>query len=231
MAYGLPKKREEVVKTLEQAYLEGNLDETSYEQRLTLAYEAKTVEELKEVLYDFPQQIKLGIFPEKKQSVETSHSQFTTEYRPKEMLGQAHKVIMSEQTYPLSVITNRAERFTILLGNIKIKAENAQVQGDTCQINVDCWLGNTKINLKNPELAGKEVHLHIHGGLGEVNIYVPPGTSVSRPIQLILGEYSHRKKNILMHLFDKNKNVDEEGWAFHLVIHGSFVMGSVRVRY
>lgn len=232
-AFGLPKKREEVVKVLQTAFTEGNLEEYDYENRLTKAYEAKSLDELKEVIYDFPPQISSSIFPQEREVRGFAPSQpaHQNQFLQRESSNRIHKVVMSDQSYPLPMITNKVERFSNLLGTLRIKAHNAQIQSDNCQINVDCWLGNTKIDLRNPELAGKEVHIYVNGGLGEVNIFVPPGTHVSRPIQLILGEFSHRKKNAILHLFDRNKNIDQDGWAFHLIIHGNFVMGSVRVRY
>jgi|GEM_PF-2355522 len=231
-AYGLPKKREAVVKALQNAYTEGNLEETEYENRLTTAYDAKTIADLKEVIYDFPAFIQAEIFPVKG-SPRTAkiNTNFSNRQPSIPTTTNVHRVVMQEDNYPIAVFTERMERFSNLLGTLKILAGNAQIQTDSCHIHLDCWLGNTKLNLVNPELAGKEVHLYIHGGLGEVKILVPPGTQISRRINLFLGEFTHRKRMNLMGMFKKEKQPTENDFSFHLVIHGSFALGSVHVRY
>ena len=52
--FGLPKKREQVINLLQQAYIEQNLEEDDYEQRLTKAMAADSLETLQEVIADFP---------------------------------------------------------------------------------------------------------------------------------------------------------------------------------
>jgi predicted membrane protein len=138
---------------------------------------------------------------------------------------------MSEQSYPVSHFSQRGERFSNFFGTLRIAANNAQIQTDICKMRVECWFGNTEINLLNPELAGREVHLYINGGLSEVKIQVPPGTKVSRPVQVILGEFSFKKKTNLLGFFTKEKEPENTDMAFHLIIYGSVALSNISVRY
>ncbi len=63
--YGLPAKREEVIDTLNTAFAEQNLDDEEYENRVKEALNAKCIEELELVVFDFPREIKDKLFPTK----------------------------------------------------------------------------------------------------------------------------------------------------------------------
>lgn len=231
-AYGLPKKREAVVKALQNAYTEGNLEEMEYENRLSTAYEAKTIAALKEVIYDFPAFIQAEIFPAKGSTRNTKITTGFSDRHPSMPTNtNVRRVLFNEDALSVAVITEKMERFSVLMGSVKILAENSQIQTNTPHFHIDCWLGNAQFNLVNPELAGKEVHLYIHGGLSEVKIFVPPGTQISRRISIVLGEFTHKKRMNLMGIFKKSKQPIDNNLSFHLIIHGSFVLGSVHVRY
>jgi len=82
--YGLDKKREAVLEALKEAFTEQNLDEQTYEERVSSALQASSVEELSEVLFDFPQHITAKIFQSTPQKYNTS-----TPYVPKRPLPVA----------------------------------------------------------------------------------------------------------------------------------------------
>lgn len=54
-AFGLPKKREQVITILGDAFAENNLEVDEYERRLEIAHNAKSLEALRNAIHDFPQ--------------------------------------------------------------------------------------------------------------------------------------------------------------------------------
>lgn len=55
VVFGLPKMREKVLDMLGNAYSNNDLDIEEYERRLPLAHNAQSLDELEEVIYDFPE--------------------------------------------------------------------------------------------------------------------------------------------------------------------------------
>ncbi len=53
--FGLPKKREQVLNLLQEAFANNDLEVDDYEKRLDVAHNAKSLEELQFAVYDFPQ--------------------------------------------------------------------------------------------------------------------------------------------------------------------------------
>lgn len=229
-AYGLPKKREEVSNILQAAFSEGNLDENEYEKRLDAVYEAKSMEDLKKVLADFPQHIQARLFPEVMSRPVTDSAPAPRQpYRsPREIVPI--KVLMGDQHYPVPTLTTEDLYASNFLGTQKIDASHAVIQANQISIHVECLMGSTEINLHNPNLAGKQVDLYIHGALGEIKIFVPKGVQVTRSIQVFMGEFKFKKKNWNpINLFKSAPNVPEQDIVFTLHVHGSFFLGSVNI--
>ncbi|WP_338793387.1 LiaF domain-containing protein [Bernardetia sp. MNP-M8] len=70
--YGLPAKREELIDVLNTAFAEQNLDDDEYENRVKEALNAKCIEELEVIVFDFPKEIKNKLFPNKNISQQKS---------------------------------------------------------------------------------------------------------------------------------------------------------------
>ncbi len=52
--FGVPKTRERVLEALSAAYIDQQLETDEYEKRIELAYQARTLDELEQTVYDFP---------------------------------------------------------------------------------------------------------------------------------------------------------------------------------
>ncbi|WP_375563023.1 LiaF domain-containing protein [Bernardetia sp. OM2101] len=74
--YGLPAKREELIDVLNTAFAEQNLDDEEYENRVKEALNAKYIEELEVIIFDFPKEIKNKLFPNSSKNVSQQKSDF-----------------------------------------------------------------------------------------------------------------------------------------------------------
>lgn len=74
--YGLPAKREELIDVLNTAFAEQNLDDEEYENRVKEALNAKCIEELEVIVFDFPREIKDKLFPNSNKNIAKQKSDF-----------------------------------------------------------------------------------------------------------------------------------------------------------
>lgn len=228
-AYGLPKKREEVINLLQEAYTGGNLEDAEYERRLEAVYKAANLEELQQQLFDFPEDVKRRAFPPEAPERPQRRPPFTFQ-EPHTGVGAPLKVLMSSQKFSVQHVDAVPVRTSNILGSQQIDLRGARVAASHVVIYVECILGETKINLHNPDLEGKQVELRVNGTLGEVKIYVPQGVQVRRPVQMLASEFSHKqRKNKLMKFLAGNSHEPEPETPFLLTITGSFLLGNIKV--
>jgi hypothetical protein len=57
-AFGVPARRKDIIALLTEAYVRNDLEQGEFERRLDLAEKARTIEELDEVIADFPSDVK-----------------------------------------------------------------------------------------------------------------------------------------------------------------------------
>lgn len=185
--YGLPKLREQVINVLEQAYIGNNLDADDYEQRLVLAHSAKSVEELKNVIHDFPQ--KDHIFPKSKAVTPRQTTTPTTTIDTEQLLAPVKGLIHSiENADSMSVIGDcYLSTFDLNQPNVKI------VRG----------IGNAVIDLRDIGHKYSHVRIESYGLIGDVYIRVPMTAHVKRKMFLLLGEKTQRVRNKAKSFFDK----------------------------
>jgi len=234
--YGLDKKREAVLEALKEAFTEQNLDEQTYEERVSSALQASSVEELSEVLFDFPQHITAKIFQSTPQKYNTS-----TPYVPKRplpvALNKPMRAVLAEHKRQVMVLQEEEPtRISCILGTQKLNFSQAQIQGDHLVLDVENYLGETVLDLRNHQLEGRTLDVYIEGALGDVKILVPQGVSIQNDMSLILGDFKTRGNRARW--FNKIKQAvgvqtPQEAIAppVHGLIrfHGTFWLGSIRV--
>ncbi|WP_338759710.1 LiaF domain-containing protein [Bernardetia sp. ABR2-2B] len=106
--YGLPAKREELIDVLNTAFAEQNLDDEEYENRVKEALNAKCIEELEVIIFDFPQEIKNKLFPSK------NISQQKSDFPPAAFSSSSQRTShsKSEHSSPNSHITHSKSEFS-----------------------------------------------------------------------------------------------------------------------
>jgi Domain of unknown function (DUF1707) len=101
--YGLPKKREEVIQELQNAFASQNLDEVEYESRLNEALVANSIEDLEVLVLDFPSDVKTKLFPKE---TATAVQQSKTAVRQSKFIDTA-----SLSTVPIK------DTYRVIMGN------------------------------------------------------------------------------------------------------------------
>jgi hypothetical protein len=248
--YGLPAKREEVIDVLNTAFAEQNLDDEEYENRVKEALDAKYIEELELVVYDFPREIKDKLFPVsgrnlEKQKIDFPPAAFLSSTNPSTTrLGselsnlfpsRSSKAIFTTDKELVPVLTEKSVHFQAIFGTQKVDFRNCRFEGNRFRIDVDSILSATVLDLRNQDLAGKHIDIFIKGALNEIKIYIPSGGVVQKNTNLILGEYSIKdKRKGFLGQFNKflgNKTIETESIAFTITLHGSLFLGNIKVIY
>lgn len=247
--YGLPAKREEVIDVLNTAFAQQNLDDEEYENRVKEALNAKSIEELEVIIFDFPKEIKNQLFPNSNKNLATQKSDFP----PAAFSSSTHsttrsgsdlsnlfparsvKAIFTTDKELVPVLTEQSVHFQAIFGTQKIDFRNCRFEGNRFRIDVDSILSTTVLDLRNQDLAGKHIDIFIKGVLNEIKIYIPNGGTVQKNTNLILGEYSmkDKRKGFLgqINKFLGNEQVENESIAFTITLHGNTFMGAVKVIY
>jgi hypothetical protein len=247
--YGLPAKREELIDVLNTAFAEQNLDDEEYENRVKEALNAKFIEELELVVFDFPREIKDKLFPTSSQNLQKQSSDFppaafSTSSKPLSSLGselsnlfpsRSIKAIFTTDKELVPVLTEKPVHFQAVFGTQKVDFRNCRFEGNRFRIDVDSILSTTVLDLRNQDLAGKHIDIFIKGVLNEIKIYIPHGGTVQKNTNLIMGEYSIKdKKNGFMSQVNKflgNEKVENESINFTITLHGNTFLGAVKVIY
>ena len=248
--YGLPTKREEVIDVLNTAFAEQNLDEQEYENRVKEALNAKCIEDLELVVFDFPKDIKNTLFPPSRENITKQTSDFppaafSSSMRTKNQYdanlskrnfpSQTLRAIFTTENQHIPVLGEETVGFQTVFGTQKIDFRNCRFQGNRFRIDVESIFSNTTLDLRNEELAGKHIDIFVRGALNEIKIYIPRGGMVQKNTHLILGEYSikDKRKGFLgqINKFLGNDQLETNHISFTITLHGGILLGNVKVIY
>jgi len=244
--YGLPSKREEVIEILNTAFAEQNLDDEEYENRVKEALNAKSIEELELVVFDFPKEIKSKLFPTSltTQKSDFPPAAFSTSTNPANRLGselsnlfpaKSSKAIFTTDKELVGILNEKPVHFQAVFGTQKIDFRNCSFEGKNFRIDVDSIFSTTVLDLRNQDLAGKHIDIFIKGVFNEIKIYIPTGGTVQKNTNLILGEYSIKDKQkgfmSQVNKFLGNQSSQTESIAFTITLHGNTFLGAVKVIY
>ncbi|WP_027000941.1 LiaF domain-containing protein [Eisenibacter elegans] len=234
--YGLPKKREEVIEVLQQAFNNQNLEEEEYERRLKEANSARSVEDLTLVVFDFPHDIRRKLFPES--PLARTANTPTEAHLPQVIAPQEDTAltVMVTDTRQFAVLNEGPMRFTAIMATQKLDFRQAEVIDQDIHILVRCWLSTTVIDLRNEALDGRTLHINIHGALGEVKVMLPPGITVNRAVNVIGGDYTlkdHRRSWMyrVSDILQLNATPPPQPAQLTVNITGRYWFGSVRLVY
>lgn len=245
--YGLPAKREELIDVLNTAFAEQNLDDAEYENRVKEALDAKCIEDLEVIVFDFPREIKDKLFPTKNISTQKTDfppAAFSSSTKPTTRSNsdlanlfpvKISKAIFTNEKELIPVLTEQSVHFQAVFGTQKIDFRSCCFEGQRFRIDVDSIFSNTTLDFRNQDLAGKHIDIFIKGALNEIKIYIPRGGSVQKNANLIMGEYSmkDKRKGFLgqVNKFLGTETLETESIAFTITLHGNTFMGSVKVIY
>ena len=245
--YGLPAKREEVIDALNTAFAEQNLDEEEYENRVKEALNAKSIEELEVIVFDFPREIKNKLFPTSLTNQKTDfppaafssstypNRRSTSEVSNNRFPSQTLKAIFSSEKQLIPVLSEDSFHFQTIFGTQKVDFRNCRFEGRHFRIEVESIFSTTVLDLRNQDLAGKHIDIIIKGALNEIKIYIPRGGIVQKNTNFILAEYSikDKKKGFLgqINKFLGNETPESQSIDFSITLHGGLFLGEVQVIY
>lgn len=231
--YGLPKKREEVIEALKEAYTNENLDDQEYERRLDETMKAQSIEQLRRVLFDFPAEIRYRIFPREDTIPAPAVSPRSPALKNTVPAISRTKVqaILSNDSRAMPELSNTTAKMSAILGNQKLDFRLSQVLETPIQLHVEAVLGNTLLDLRNEDLAGKQINIHVSGALGNIKILLPRGARIQRSVQLIAGDFKvkDKQRSWIKRLTGSSKTTTEISLDVHIT--GSYWLGNIQLIY
>lgn len=223
--FGLPKHRERVISAISDAFSNNDLDIEDYEKRLEMAHDAKSLEELRQAVYDFPQVNSLVPIPKDKpvERQPTTKNSFPPAPRPSYAPSPAESFRQSfEGVDYLSVIGDRK------LTSLDITKPN---------IKIVTGIGEGIIDLR--EIAQKFTHIRIENycGIGNLKVRVPHNAQVSKSMFTVIGDTKRRKmgKSLIKQFFGIKQNIpnsyDPNQPEVFIEISGIMLIGDLVIEY
>jgi len=204
--FGVPKLREKVLDALSKAYVNSLLDTEEYENRVELAHKSRTVEELTELVHDFPDkhEIVAPFLPQASRQ-RTSESLSSTQKRP-----------LSKMPQPTG---ERKLKGLTLLGNKYLLARDCVDQPGFAFTAV----GDLIMDLRDIK-PGQIVDMTHISLIGDLKIMLPEGVKVEQNYMVLIGEFKRK--------FLRRKKPEVEGSEqAYLRITGVKLIGDLRIEY
>lgn len=171
-AFGVPRRREEIVELLTEAYASNDLEQVEFEQRVERAHHAQTIEELEELIVDFPPDVR------------HRHTASGMPSHPTGAMGGD----MEEQVVTLDAMS-APTRFT-LIGDQHI----AIVPSDPRVLRSSSVIGDSHVDLRPLSGMSGVFLLKVATLIGDTKIIVPGGTQVHIRLLNVIGDQRRGKK-------------------------------------
>lgn len=182
--FGVPKLREKILDALSQAYVNNLLDTEEYEKRVEGAHQSKTVEELAELVHDFPDKNGIiGSFTQQPAQTPPRSGERTTTYSRPEM---------SQPTMPPPSGNRELKGLTIIGNKYLMARECANSPGFAFT-----GIGDLVLDLRDIK-PGQVVDMTHISLIGDLKVLLPEGVSVEQNYLILIGEIKRRfrrKKN------------------------------------
>ena len=213
IVFGLPKMREKVLDMLGNAYSNNDLDIEEYEKRLAAAHKAQSIDELKNVIYDFP--AFKTLFPSKiaaqtpafPRSLNSALANYTTESSFVNIIGNTH------------------------LSSLDIAEPNIELM---------MGIGETVLDLRDIGKKFTHIKINSYSVIGNLTIKLPANAQLKRGMSVIIGEFTQkvRGKGFWNGLFKKIAKKEEPQTPIYndnppifVELSGFLVIGEVIVVY
>lgn len=177
--FGVPKTRDRVLEALSQAYINQQLETDDYENRVELAYKARTLDDLEEAIYDFPNRVQIM-------------------QRPKPMGGatdpESRRSVSNSGNFNFPFTTNTADSpMVTLIGDRRLSAEDFYEPS----VQLIHGIGDLVIDLRSIS-DNQNLEINQFSLIGDTKILVPKGMTVrKRNFMCIIGEFRRRKRRDL----------------------------------
>jgi hypothetical protein len=171
--FGVPRRREQIVALLSEAYARNDLEQAEFERRLERAEGARTIEELEALVADFPSDAT-------ERSAGRSPSEGSAAMSGKDLEREISNLDgMAAPT-----------RFN-LLGDLHVSVMPSEPR----VLRAVSVLGDTKVDLRGLSGLPGAFLLKVATLLGDTKIYVPRGTKVVTHLFSLIGGQSQGRKN------------------------------------
>lgn len=171
-SYGVPARRSRILELLSDAYARDDLDEPEFERRVERAHSARTIEELDQLVADFPEEI-----------VNASPS------RGPKNLAPLSREEVNREVDRLDDVPAPTRMSVIGDNRVELYPEDDRV------VRCVSIIGDSRIDLRN--LAGESgvVLVKVAAAIGDTCVVVPRGTPVDIRLVGLIGEHKRSRRN------------------------------------
>ena len=162
--YGVPRRRDEIITLLGEAYAQNDLDQSDFERRLELAEGARTIEELQEIIADFPSTVvDRNTTPEVSAGSAIQEDIERQVERLDGMSAPTRFTLLGDQHISLLPTEPRVLRTVTILGDSKVDLRPLSGMPGVILLKVVSLIGDTKIHVSR----GTHVDFRLHNLLGD----------------------------------------------------------------
>ena len=226
IVFGLPKHREKVIEAIGEAYANNNLDIEEYEKRLEQAHDAKSLNELRQVVHDFPQVNTLVPLPK-----EPSFSQ------PKNKIPSYNRLMGQPEYRPSPAETFRQSvegvDFLNVIGDRRITSleiNKPEIKGITI-------IGDSIIDLRDISNKFTQIRIENYCAIGNLKIRVPHNAQVSKNMMILIGDSKKRTigKSLIKRFLgikrEQDKQYDPNQAPIFVEVSGFKLIGDLIIEY
>ncbi len=171
--YGVPAAKQTITRLLSEAYARDDLEQTEFERRIERVEEARTIEELEELVEDFPEHLRKAI------DTPTGAT-------------DAVRMTGDELETEIARLDGLSAPTTVnLLGDkhIVIRPQDQRV------VRTVSVIGDCEIDLRGLTGEGGAVLVKVIGLIGETRIIVPKATTVDLRLLDIIGDHQRKQRS------------------------------------
>lgn len=172
----MPAARARIVELLTEAYARDNLDQAEFERRVALVEEAQTIEELDELVVDFPDHLRSAPNPALSPHLSAGTPPLT---------GDA----LESEIARLDGLS--APTTFNLLGDkrVQLRPEDRRV------VRAVSVIGDCEVDLRRLAGAGGAVLVKVTALIGEIRLIVPRGTPVDIRMIGVIGDHERKRRS------------------------------------
>jgi|GEM_PF-3304072 len=225
VVFGLPKHREKVINAISEAFANNDLDIEEYERRLEMAHDAKSIQDLRQAVYDFPQVNTLVPAPAQANSPQRQNE--TNPYAPSTRPDYAPS--------PAETFRRSFEEldFISLIGDRKINSIDVVKPN----LKIVTGIGDTIVDLREVSYKHSFVHIENFCAIGNIKIRVPHNAQVSKKMFTLIGDSKRRQigKSFIKKFLGINQNkpmrYDPNQPVLQVEISGLHLIGDLIIEY
>ena len=145
-SYGVPARRKRITELLTEAYARDDLEQREFELRIELVEQARTVEELDQLIADFPSDVVREVGPRSGVSIRPESGELEREVSRLDGLAAPTQLnVLGDQHIALGRMDPRVVRSVSVIGDCAVDLRGLSGEGGVILVKIVALIGDTRI--------------------------------------------------------------------------------------